>query len=112
MLNAEFSKKPRAFWLKTLDDWGIANGPINTPDEVFQDPQVQHMGIPKTMDHPTMGSTRLIGSAVNLSDTPPRFIRPAPLLGEHTDEILTRYGYDKETIAAFRKRGVISQNDS
>ncbi len=70
VLDEEFRKKPRAFWLKALDDNGIANGPINTPDEVFQDPQVQHMEIPKTMDHPTMGSTRLIGSAVNLSDTP------------------------------------------
>jgi len=111
ILRDEFRKQPRNFWLEALDENGVASGPIYTADEVFQDPQVQHMGMPKVIDHPTMGSTRLIGSAVNLSDTPPQFIRPAPLLGEHTDEILSRFGYDKEAIAGLRNRGVISRID-
>ncbi len=111
ILKDEFRKQPRSFWLEALDENGVANGPIYTADEVFQDPQVQHMGMPKVIDHPTMGSTRLIGSAVNLSDTPPQFIRPAPLLGEHTDEILSRFGYDREAIAGLRNRGVISRID-
>jgi crotonobetainyl-CoA:carnitine CoA-transferase CaiB-like acyl-CoA transferase len=111
ILRDEFRKQPRNFWLEALDENGVASGPIYTADEVFQDPQVQHMGIPKVIDHPTMGSTRLIGSAVNLSDTPPQFIRPAPLLGEHTDEILSRFGYDREAIAGLRNRGVISRID-
>ncbi len=111
ILRDEFRKQPRNFWLEALDENGVASGPIYTADEVFQDPQVQHMGMPKVIDHPTMGSTRLIGSAVNLSDTPPQFIRPAPLLGEHTDEILSRFGYDREAIAGLRNRGVISRSD-
>ncbi len=111
ILRDEFRKQPRNFWLEALDENGVASGPIYTADEVFQDPQVQHMGMPKVIDHPTMGSTRLIGSAVNLSDTPPQFIRPAPLLGEHTDEILSRFGYDREAIAGLRNRGVISRID-
>ncbi len=111
ILRIEFRKQPRNFWLEALDENGVASGPIYTADEVFQDPQVQHMGMPKVIDHPTMGSTRLIGSAVNLSDTPPQFIRPAPLLGEHTDEILSRFGYDREAIAGLRNRGVISRID-
>ncbi len=111
ILRDEFHKKPRTYWLEALDENNVASGPIYTVDEVFQDPQVQHMGMPKVMDHPTMGSTRLIGSAVNLSDTPPQFIRPAPLLGEHTNEILTRFGYDREAIEGLCARGVISQRD-
>ena len=107
LLRDEFRKKPRDYWLAALDANDVANGPINTIDEVFEDPQVKHLGIPKPIDHPVLGPSRLVGSAVNLSDTPPRFLRPAPLLGEHTDEILTRFCYEKETIARLRARGVI-----
>jgi formyl-CoA transferase len=107
ILEKEFRKKPRDHWLKALDDNDVANGPINTIDEVFTDPQVKHLGIPKPIEHSTMGASRLIGSAVNLSDTPPRFLRPAPLLGEHTDEILARFCYDRGTIAQLRARGII-----
>jgi len=107
ILREEFRKKPREYWLKALDDNDVANGPINTIDEVFADPQVKHLGIPKVIDHPTEGPSRLIGSAINLSATPARFLRPAPLLGEHTDEILTRFCYEKKAIARLRARGVI-----
>lgn len=54
-----------------------------------------------------MEPSNLIGNAGNLSDTPAQFIRPAPLLGEHTEEILTRFGYDREAIESLRVRGVI-----
>jgi len=54
-----------------------------------------------------MEPSNLIGNAGKLSDTPAQFIRPAPLLGEHTDEILTRLGYDKGEIEGLRARGVI-----
>jgi crotonobetainyl-CoA:carnitine CoA-transferase CaiB-like acyl-CoA transferase len=107
ILRDEFRKKPRAHWLEALDANNVANGPINTIEEVFHDPQVQHLGIPKTIDHPTMGRSQLIGSAVNLSHTPPRFLRPAPLLGEHTDEILKRFCYDNQTIERLRSNGVV-----
>ncbi|HWP60942.1 MAG TPA: CoA transferase [Candidatus Acidoferrales bacterium] len=107
ILEPEFRKKPRAHWLKALDENDVASGPINTIEEVFADPQVKHLGIPKRIDHAAMGPTWLVGSAVNLSDTPPRFLRPAPLLGEHTDEILARFCYDREAIARLRARGII-----
>jgi crotonobetainyl-CoA:carnitine CoA-transferase CaiB-like acyl-CoA transferase len=107
ILQEEFCQKPRVYWLEALDANGVANSPIYTLEEVFQDPQIKHLGIPRVIHHPTMGSSRLIGSAVNLSHTPPQFIRPAPLLGEHTDEILMRFGYKKEAIEGLRARGVI-----
>lgn len=107
ILREEFSKKPRDQWLKALDANGVPNAPINTIHEVFDDPQIKHLGIPRRMEHSTRGTTNLIGSPVNLSDTPVRFIRPAPLLGEHTQDVLKQLGYDQESFEGLRARGVI-----
>ena len=107
ILQEAFGKKPREHWLQVLDANHVPNAPINTIQESFEDPQIKHMGLPKQMHHPTMGPTNLIGSPVNLSDTPARLRRAAPLLGEHTEEILENFGYDREAIDSLRARGVI-----
>ena len=107
ILQETFRTQPRGYWLERLDMNNIPNAPINSIQEVFNDPQVKHMGIPKQIDHPKMGQSNLIGSPINLSDTPPQFFRPAPLLGEHTEEILARLGYGKEGIKELRASGVI-----
>ena len=107
ILQEAFGKKPREHWLQVLDANHVPNAPINTIQESFEDPQIKHMGLPKQMHHPTMGPTNLIGSPVNLSDTPARLRRAAPLLGEHTEEILENFGYDREAIDSLRTRGVI-----
>jgi crotonobetainyl-CoA:carnitine CoA-transferase CaiB-like acyl-CoA transferase len=107
LLRQEFRKKPRADWLPALDAEGIPNAPINTIEEVFEDAQLKHMGIPKRIQHPKAGMSNLIGSPINLSDTPPRFFRAAPLLGEHTEEVLKRLGYDDAEIKQLRAGGAI-----
>jgi crotonobetainyl-CoA:carnitine CoA-transferase CaiB-like acyl-CoA transferase len=107
ILEETFHTQPRDHWLPRLDANEIPNAPINSIQEVFNDPQVKHMGIPKQIDHPKMGKSNLIGSPINLSDTPAQFFRPAPLLGEHTDEILARLGYGNEAIEKLRASGVI-----
>jgi formyl-CoA transferase/CoA:oxalate CoA-transferase len=107
ILREQFGKKPRGYWLPRLDASNIPNAPINTIPEVFNDPQIKHMGIPKQIHHPKMGTTNLVGSPIDLSDTPPQFFRAAPLLGENTVEILTRLGYDQNAIAQLRSEGVI-----
>ncbi|HXH85795.1 MAG TPA: CoA transferase, partial [Nitrospira sp.] len=107
ILQQEFCKKPREDWLRSLEAMGVPSAPINTIEESFGDPQIQHLGFPKQMYHPKMGSTKLIGSPVNLSDTPVQLHRAAPLLGEHTEEVLERFGYDKEAVKGLRARGVI-----
>jgi formyl-CoA transferase len=65
------------------------------------------MGIPKLITHPKMGASNLVGSPINMSGTPPKFFRPAPLLGEQTDEILERLGYGAEAIKELRTSGVV-----
>lgn len=107
LLRAQFCKKTRAYWLSRLDANGIPNAPINTIDEVFDNPQVKHLGIPRQITHPTMGTSNLVGSPINMSGTPPKFFRPAPLLGEHTREILEQLGYGAAAISELRNSGVV-----
>jgi formyl-CoA transferase/CoA:oxalate CoA-transferase len=107
ILRQQFREKPRNYWLPRLDANSIPNAPINTIHEVFENPQIKHMGIPKQITHPRMGTTNLVGSPINMSETPPTFIRPAPLLGEQTAEILERLGYGAEAINELRTSGVV-----
>ena len=107
ILRAQFRKKPRQYWLPRLDANSIPNAPINTIREVFDNPQIKHMGIPRQITHPRMGTSNLVGSPINMSDTPPKFLRPAPLLGEQTEEILERLGYGKEIVKELRDNKVI-----
>jgi len=107
LLRAQFCKKKRAYWLPRLDTNGIPNAPINTIDEVFDNPQVKHLGIPRQISHPTMGTSNLVGSPINMSGTPPKFFRPAPLLGEQTEEVLAKLGYDSDAVKQLRASGVI-----
>jgi formyl-CoA transferase len=107
ILREQFRKRSRTYWLPRLDSHGIPNAPINTIHEVFDDPQIKHIGIPKQITHAKMGTSNLVGSPINMSGTPPKFFRPAPLLGENTEEILTRLGYDGNAIEELRMNGVI-----
>jgi len=107
LLRGQFRKKARHHWLPRLDANNIPNAPINTIQEVFDNPQVKHLGIPKQITHPKMGASKLVGSPINMSDTPPKFFRPAPLLGEQTEEVLEGLGYGKETIKQLREGKVI-----
>jgi crotonobetainyl-CoA:carnitine CoA-transferase CaiB-like acyl-CoA transferase len=107
LLREQFRKKPRPYWLERLDANSVPNAPINRIHEVFDNPQIKHMGIPRQITHPKMGTSQLVGSPINMSGTPPKFFRAAPLLGEQTEEILQRLGYGAETIEELRKEGVV-----
>ena len=107
ILREAFGSAPRSVWLERLSKADLSHAPIYAAEEVFEDPQVRHMGLPREIHHPERGVTRLIGSSVNLSDTPPQFVRPAPLVGENTDEVLQGLGYGGEAIRSLRERGVI-----
>jgi crotonobetainyl-CoA:carnitine CoA-transferase CaiB-like acyl-CoA transferase len=106
-LREQFRTKPREHWLPRLDENQIPNAPINTIHEVFDNPQIKHLGIPKQITHPKMGTSRLVGSPINMSDTPPKFFRPAPLLGEQTEEVLAKLGYDSAAVKELKASGVI-----
>ncbi len=107
ILREVFGSAPRAAWLERLEGEDLSHAPIYAAEEVFDDPQVRHLGLPREIHHPERGATRLIGSSVNLSDTPPRFARPAPLVGEDTDAVLQGLGYDTDAIRDLRTRGIV-----
>ena len=93
--------------VERLNRAGIPCGPIYTIDQTFADPQVRHLGLAQDVDSPTLGSIKLVGQPVTLSRTPSRLVSSAPEYGEHTDEILTEFGYSSEDIARFRQAGTI-----
>jgi len=93
--------------VEVLNRAGVPSGPIYRIDEVFADPQVKHLGIAQTVDHPTLGRIELVGQAVSLSRTPSALRMPSPERGEHTDAVLHELGYDAAAIASLRQRGVI-----
>ncbi|HEV3141675.1 MAG TPA: CoA transferase, partial [Vicinamibacterales bacterium] len=106
----------RAFLTKTYEEWeaillpaGIPMGAINTVDAVVDHPQVAARAAFVTCDHPTAGSIRMTGPPVRLSDTPGAVRRPAPRLGQHTDEVLReRLAMTDEELARLRQAKVIA----
>jgi formyl-CoA transferase len=102
-----FATAPRQEWLDRLRRRDVPCGPIYDIQEVFDDPQVRHLGLPIELRHPTKGPVRLSGSAVTLRDTPVSYASAPPMLGEHTEEILRTAGYSTSDIARLARARVI-----
>jgi formyl-CoA transferase len=104
----EYTKtKSSADWVELLNAAGVPSGPINNIQQVFDDPQVRHLGLAVSVDHPALGAQRLLGQGVSLSRTPFVIHSATPDQGQHTDEILGEYGIDDDEIAALRAAGTI-----
>jgi len=100
--------KPSAYWVKLMNDAGVPCGPINSIDQTFAEPQVQHLGIAKRVRHRTLGDIKVVGQPINLTKAPqPDEYQPTPALGQNTDEILAGLGHTAVQIAGLRDRGVI-----
>ena len=101
------SKRTREYWLERLEAHDIPCGPINDYREVMQDPQVRARQMVVETRHPTLGTLSTLGTPIKLSGTPLTPGRPAPLLGQHTDEVLAAAGYGEAEIAALRTAEVV-----
>ncbi|MDO8289690.1 MAG: CoA transferase [Parvibaculum sp.] len=94
--------------LALLEKARIPAGAVNTPQEALDDPHIQAMGYLTRMDFPGLpGPAPIMETPVRLSETPGTLHTRAPLLGEHTDSILTSLGYSAAEIAGFRAEGVV-----
>lgn len=108
LLEAIMKTRTKAQWLPALEAAKVPCGAINNLAEVFADPQVRERGMVHTWQHPLAGTLDLVASPIKLSGTPVRTDLPPPLLGEHTQEVLTEVlGWDDERIAALRELEVI-----
>ena len=99
-IEAITAREPRRTWLDRFDAARIPCGPINTYAETFADPQVRARGMVVDVDHPTLGPLRTLGSPIKMSATPLVAERRAPLLGEHTREVLRQAGCSESEIRA------------
>ena len=100
-------KKSSREWVQAFNEAGVPAGPINNIKEVFEDPQVKHLGMAAPVTHPELGEIKLVGQGVSLSRTPSRIADPVPEQGAHTTQILAEAGYDERTIAELHQKGVI-----
>ena len=73
-------------------------GEVKTHLEAASDPQVEHMGTITSYEHPRAGTVKVVGPAVGMSETPATVDRPAPMVGEHTREVLSEFGYSADEI--------------
>lgn len=109
-LNAEINERlalqDRAYWIERFNADGVACGHINDISEVFDEPQVQHLGLVQGVVSERLGPQRLVGQPVTLERTPSRITRAAPRRGEHTEEVLAEIGFSAAAVQALKARGV------
>ncbi len=84
--------------IEALLEKDIWCGEVKTHLQAAQDPQVQHMGLITSYEHPVAGTVKVVAPAVRFGETPASITRPAPLVGQHTREILSQAGFDTEHI--------------
>jgi len=110
-LNAKIEKITRTrtsrAWVTLLTESGVPCGEIYSIDQMFSDPQVEHLGIAQEADTVPFGRTRLVGQPVRLTRTPSRMELPPPERGQHTDEILEKLGLGEDERIALRQRQII-----
>lgn len=94
-------------WLRKCDDAGVPAGPINNFAQAMEDPHYQARDMVLEVDHPTIGKMKTIGFPGKLSRTPATIRMPAPLFGQHTDEVLGGLGINAQHLELLRQQGVI-----
>src|SRR5258708_26270867 len=108
-LNAEIEKRRMQdtsdHWIEKLNREGVACGRINNLKEVFEEPQVKHLGMLKKVTSPRRGEQVLMGQPVTLTRTPSTIARAAPKRGEHSEEILAEVGYSPDELAPMKSAG-------
>ena len=107
-LEGTFAQHTSDHWLEILEAANVPAGPINDLAQVYDDPQVRAREMMVEIDHPVAGRVKNIGIPIKLSETPGRFQRPAPTLGQHTDEVLTELGCSDDEIDKLRTGGAVA----
>ena len=100
-------RKTSSDWIKVFEAASVASGPIYRMNEVFADPQTQHLRMAVDLHHPTLNAIKVVGQPYTLSRTPSQMRTTTPARGEHTEEVLMSLGYTQGQIVDLRKRRVV-----
>lgn len=108
MVQQVLLSRTTAQWIADLQSIDIPAGPMNTLDDLIDDPHLAAVDFIRTVEHPSEGTIRTIRMPVLWNGSPARLGSPAPNLGEHGDAILRELGFDDDRIAALRAAGVVA----
>ncbi len=108
LMNAVLRQRTRAEWQAAFDAAGVPAGPVHTVGEALSHPQTLARGMVVELQHPEAGPTRALGCPIHFSATPARITRPAPLLGQHTRELLKEFGYTDAQVDRFISTNAIA----
>ncbi len=106
-IEAVTQTRTTAAWMARLLSFDLWCGEVLRQEEVPDDPQVKHMDAFTSYQHPVIGEVKTVNVPITLSETPGKVERHAPMVGEHTVEILAELGFDNERIAALRNSGAV-----
>jgi crotonobetainyl-CoA:carnitine CoA-transferase CaiB-like acyl-CoA transferase len=106
-LQESFALRTTEEWLTVLRKLDAVSGPINTLENLGDDPQIRASEVIWEGDHPAAGTYRQPIHPIDFEDTPAQFLRHAPMLGEHTEEILRELGFQHEEIVQMNEQGAI-----
>jgi CoA:oxalate CoA-transferase len=110
ILIPEFKKKTRKEWLDLLGKAGLPHSPANNIKEICEDPHIAYRKMLVEVDQPRVGKMKIVGSPIRLSETPGEVYAPAPLLGEHSEQVLQDIlGYTKAEIELLKTENVINR---
>src|SRR6187401_1916102 len=95
--------KSSAEWIDIMNKAGVPAGPIYSIDQVFADPQVQHLGIAQSVKKKDKSTLNVVGQPFVMSRTKSKIAAPPPDMGQHTNEVLKEFGFSAREIAALHK---------
>lgn len=105
-INRRLAAQDCAYWVERFNEGGVACGLINDVKGVFEEPQVQHLGIVKDVVSIHHGPQKMVGQPVQLQRTPSTIVRSAPKRGEHSEEILKELGLEVGELSSLKSKGV------
>lgn len=109
-LDAAFGRHTTEDALARLAAQGVLSGPVLDYDGLLANPQVLHNDVMRTMRHPVAGEVQVVDNPIRMSAATSRRYEPAPLLGQHTREVLSQLGYDEARIEALSESGVVASS--
>jgi len=108
-MSAVLAMRTKAEWIAAFDAAGVPVGPVHSIGDALAHPQTVTRGMVVDLVHPQAGATKALGCPIHYSATATQITRPAPLLGEHTREVLREHGFSDAEVDAFVAAGAIAE---